>query len=66
MVDGLTNSLVDAASAMQAAQLKSQFSVSAFKKGLDAQEHAALQLLETAQITPAPAVDGGQLIDMLA
>lgn len=67
MTDGLTNTIIDTATALSAAHTKGQFSIHSFKKGLEAKEQAALQLLQSAaQAAPAPAGDRGQLLDVMA
>jgi hypothetical protein len=65
MTDGLSNTLINTASALKSAQIHQQFSIGTFKKGLEAQEQAAMQLLESAP-TMAPAGDRGHLLDVMA
>ena len=65
MTDGLSNVLINAASAMKSAEVQQQFSIGSLKKGLEAQEQAALQLLAGVQNAP-PAGDRGSLIDVMA
>ena len=47
----LTSAIINQASAMSTARLKSEMSVRTFKKAMDFQEQAALTLLRTVQST---------------
>ena len=67
-ISGSTNSLVALGMAMRQARLESAMSVSAVKKGLDAQAAAALSLIATVQQVQPPAAggDSGSQVDVIA
>ena len=67
-ISGSTNSLVALGMAMSQARVGSAMSVSAVKKGLDAQAAAALSLIATVQqVQPPPAgCDSGSQVDVIA
>ena len=66
-ISGSTNSLVALGMAMSQARVESAMSVSAVKKGLDAQA-AALSLIATVQQVQPPAAggDSGSQVDVIA
>ena len=66
-ISGSTNSLVALGMAMSQARVESAISVSAVKKGLDAQA-AALSLIATVQQVQLPAAggDSGSQVDVIA
>ncbi|MGY8822792.1 MAG: putative motility protein [Candidatus Latescibacterota bacterium] len=64
-ISGSTDSLISLGMAMKDVQLKSAFSISMFKKGLDAQSQAAVSLGESIPAAPNTA-QTGQQIDMMA
>ena len=66
-ISGSTNSLVALGMAMSQARVESAMSVSAVKKGLDAQA-AALSLIATVQQVQLPAAggDSGSQVDVIA
>ena len=66
-ISGSTNSLISLGMAMSNIRLKSELSISTFKKGLDAQVQNAMSLIESAQIQ-SPQVNSsqsGQEIDLV-
>ncbi len=67
-ISGSTNSLVALGMAMSQARVESAMSVSAVKKGLDAQAAAALSLIATLHQMqpPAAGVDSGSQVDVIA
>ena len=67
-ISGSTNSLVALGMAMSQARVESAMSVSAVKKGLDAQAAAALSLIATVQQVQPPAAGGysGSQVDVIA
>ena len=67
-ISGSTNSLVALGMAMSQARVGSAMSVSAVKKGLDAQAAAALSLIATVQQVHPPAAggDSGSQVDVIA
>ena len=67
-ISGSTNSLVALGMAMSQARVESAMSVSAVKKGLDAQAAAALSLIATVQQVQPPATggDSGSQVDVIA
>ena len=67
-ISGSTNSLVALGMAMSQARVESAMSVSAVKKGLDAQAAAALSVIATVQQVPPPAAggDSGSQVDVIA
>ena len=66
-ISGSTNSLVALGMAMSQARVESAMSVSAVKKGLDAQA-VALRLIATVQQVQPPAAggDSGSQVDVIA
>ena len=67
-ISGSTSSLISLGMAMSDIRLKSALSISAFKKGLDAQAQNAMSLIESAQVL-YPQVNSsqtGQQIDLVA
>ena len=67
-ISGSTNSLISLGRAMSDIRLKSELSISTFKKGLDAQAQNAMSLIESAQVQPPPVNSSqtGQQIDLVA
>lgn len=66
-ISGSTNSLISLGMTMSNIRLKSELSISTFKKGLDVQVQNAMSLIKSAQIQP-PQVNSsqsGQEIDIV-
>ena len=67
-ISGSTDSLINLGMAMSEIRLKSELSISTFKKGLDAQAQNAMSLIESAKVQ-SPRVNSsqtGQQIDLIA
>ena len=65
-ISGSTDSLVALGTAMKDAQLKGALAVHTFKKGLDAQSQAAVNLLASIPTVAPNTAQTGQQIDLVA
>jgi hypothetical protein len=67
-IRGSTDSLISLGMAMSDIRLKSEFSTSTLKKGLDAQAQNAMSLITSAQVQPPQVTSSqtGQQIDLVA
>lgn len=65
-ISGSTDSLVNLGMAMQDAQLKNALSIRTFKKGLDAQSQAAVNLIASLPTVAPNTGQTGQQLDTIA
>lgn len=66
-ISGSANSLIELGMAMSQVRTQNAMSISAVKKGLDAQSQAAMSLLSVVQqVQPPPAAGAGSQIDVIA
>ena len=66
-ISGSANSLIELATAMSQVRTQNAMSISAVKKGLDAQADAAMSLIDTVQqVQPPPPSGSSSQIDVIA